>query len=180
MAHPARQTSPKRRERHPIGQRAAKACWAVQCCVCGAIGPIARKRETTAAPARRSGFELRKLGTITGWLCEHCCEVRDSMSPPATRGECELGARPCTRVLCRYHLVYDISRKAKKDFVVPLTCALDFARDNPEGATLKEIGKLLGCTREGIRYLELSAKAKIKATVGIRFSFLDEEDKEFE
>lgn len=166
------------RKRAPIGQRPVKAWWAVQCCVCGAVGPVAREREKTARPAIRQGFELRQMGTISGWLCETCCTVRDAMTPPPTRGDCELGTRPCVRFFCRYNLVFDISRKAKKDFTLIETCALDFVRNHPEGATLKEVGALAGMTREGARYVELAAKAKIRAISNIRFSFLDEQDEE--
>jgi hypothetical protein len=178
IMHSTARQSPQERRRAPIGQRPVKAWWAVQCCVCGAVGPVAREREKTARPAIRRGFELRQMGTISGWLCERCCQYRDAMSPPATRGDCEYGGRPCVHFFCRYNLVYDISRKARKDFTLTETCALDFARTHPEGATLKEVGALLGMTREGSRYVELAAKAKIRLITNIRFSFLDEQDEE--
>ena len=64
--------------------------------------------------------------------------------------------------MCRYHLMFEVSRKAPKDFELHGSCALDFARDHPEGSTLREVGELLGMTREGSRYSELSALAKIR------------------
>jgi len=148
----------------------------VSCAICNEVGPVCRHREKTARPAERGGYELRLIGDITGWMCGQCCRVRDAMRPPATRGECEFGPRPCMAMFCRYHLAFDVSRKANNLFELTETCALDFAREHPEGATLREVGALLGMTREGSRYVELSAKAKVRAMPGIRFSFLDEAD----
>lgn len=166
------------RRRSPIGQRPVKAWWAVQCCVCGLVGPVARHEEKIVRPAERVGFELRLLGTIHGWLCPRCCRLRDLLAPPPTRGDCENADRPCVHFFCRYNLVFDTSRKAKKDFTLPETCALDFCTENPEGATLREIGKLLGCTREGIRYIEIIAKDKVRAISKVKFDFLDEQEEE--
>ena len=175
---PAAPTPSPVRRRAPIGQRAVKAWWAVQCCVCETVGPLAREREKVDRPAEREGFELRMMGEISGWLCPKCCALRDLMTPPKTRGECEFGMRPCYHAFCRYNLAFDVSRKASKVFELTETCALDFARSHPEGATLKEVGALLGMTREGSRYVELAAKAKVRNITNIRFEFLDEEDNE--
>jgi len=164
------------RAKAALAARPVPVLWAVSCAICNTVGPVARARDKTARSAGRGQFELRTIGGISGWMCGTCCRIHDAMRPPATRAECEFGPRPCPALLCRYHLAFDVSRKADKNFKLAHTCALDFARDNPQGATLREVGALLGMTREGSRYVELSAKAKVRALAGIRFDFLDEDE----
>jgi hypothetical protein len=43
-------------------------------------------------------------------------------------------------VFCRYSLVWDVSRKARKAFEMPETCALDVVDRHPEGMTLSAVG----------------------------------------
>lgn len=136
--------------------------WAVVCSVCGALGPVVPSRDALAAVNRAHGYELVSVRGIEGWWCPTCRAVRAACSPPATRAECENGPRPCTRFFCKYHLAADVSRKAKKDFVLPETCALDVVDNHDEGMTLREIGALLGMTREGTRYLEVNVKERVR------------------
>ncbi len=85
---------------------------------------------------------------------------------PATRGECEGGARPCPMVRCRFHLYLDVHERTghiklnfpdlePEDLVD--SCALDVA--DRGGVTLEEAGVLLNVTRERIRQLEVKALA---------------------
>lgn len=60
--------------------------------------------------------------------------------------------RPCPRKACRYHLGHAATRRGE-------SCALDVADGG--GATLEEMGYLLGLTRERIRQIEAGALVKL-------------------
>ncbi len=153
---------PRSRRRRHMRVQIIPAFWAVSCCVCAAIGPAATTRERGLNPPKRSGWRYIIVHGISGWWCRSCLRTRNRLLPPATRAGCAEGPRPCKRVLCRYHLVYDISRKAKDDFTLPESCALDVADSHEEGLTLREVGALLGMTREGAREILEIAKAKTR------------------
>jgi hypothetical protein len=93
---------------------------------------------------------------------------------PQTRAACEPGGeneqRPCPYVRCKYHLYLDVDPKTgsiKLNFpkleVSELThsCALDVAKENPDGITLEDLGKILMLTRERIRQIEARSLKKI-------------------
>lgn len=75
-------------------------------------------------------------------------------SRPVTRGDCAAGgrfaARPCPFADCRHHLASPIE-----------SCALDVAGRG--GATLEEVSKVFGVTRERIRQIERDACVKLRA-----------------
>lgn len=145
--------------------------WCVSCFVCGALSPLATNPDRGARPPKNSGFVYLAIGAVAGWACGECHWKYRTMLPPATRGECVDGPRPCRALLCRYNLWFDRSRKAAKSFVVLETCALDVAERNTEGMTLKSLGELLGMTREGSRYIESIALNKVRAIGGLEVDF---------
>jgi len=82
---------------------------------------------------------------------------------PKTRGDCKNGPRPCRRISCKHHMVWGFYHKRPwpeftNDQMVDLifslsdTCTLDVA-DRGEH-TLREIGDIIGVTRECIRQTE--------------------------
>lgn len=89
---------------------------------------------------------------------------------PRTRGECAGGERPCPFVSCAHHLYLDVSPKTgaiKLNFPdlevheLRESCALDVA--DYGGESLEDVGRMLNLTRERIRQLEMSGKAKVRA-----------------
>lgn len=81
---------------------------------------------------------------------------------PVVRGDCLPGgineARPCPYNLCRWYLYPSESTEA--------TCVLDVADQG--GATLEQISKFLGVTRERVRQIEEKALRKINRDAIIR------------
>jgi hypothetical protein len=168
---PARETPPKphrkrrARRKKPVLRlvKPRRARYFAVCCgVCDAIGPLAR-RPARATPPKQSGWVEREICGLTIWLCEICCASYRRRLPPATRGDCIDGPRPCPHSLCRYHLQECISRKASKDFELTETCVLDVVDKHPKGMTLNEIGQIISMTREGPRYIEVHALEKVRA-----------------
>ena len=80
---------------------------------------------------------------------------------PKTRGDCVGGFRPCPWVGCRYHLMLDVRKHgaiklhAQSPDELPNSCALDIADQG--GASLEEVGRQTGQTRERIRQIEKKA-----------------------
>ncbi len=76
---------------------------------------------------------------------------------PETRADCLPGgsneARPCGWITCKWYL-------PRMTWEPKFTCALDVADQG--GATLEEVGDLMGITRERIRQIEFVAFRKIK------------------
>jgi len=100
-----------------------------------------------------------------------------SLTRPRTRGDCVNGIRPCPFAGCKHHLAHDLKNPNNVRFplgddtgTMPETCALDVA-DRPGGATLEEVGRLLGLTRERIRQCEAKAIRKI-ARCGLLLEYL--------
>lgn len=169
---------PRVRKRRRLAVRAVvlPALFAVACCVCDRMGPISTTRERGLHPPKKSGFRFTIVHALGGWWCGRCLAKRRRLLPPATRAGCSDGPRPCRRMLCRYHLAFDISRKAPDDFELPESCALDVADKHPEGLTLREVGATLGMTREGAREVELIAKSKLRSISGLRFDFREDDE----
>jgi hypothetical protein len=171
-------------ERRRVGRQRARpalarterpiALWAVSCFVCATVGPAFERRERALLPSLRSGWRYRVIAQVGGWLCGECDWKYRTMLPPATRGDCQDGPRPCRALLCRYNLWFDISRKAKKGAEVAETCALDVADQG--GLMRPAVGTVISMTKEGVRYLEMNALDKLRAIPGLAFDFEDEED----
>lgn len=159
-----------------VGQRLAKvpSLYAVACMTCETIGPISTNPARGQHPPKKSGWRSLSIAEVSGWICRTCHRSYRRLLPPPTRGDCKDGPRPCPHTICRYHLVDDISRKAKEDFELSETCALDVA-DKGEH-TLREIGQVLGMTREGSRYVILCAVTKLQTIPGLDFDFEDDVD----
>ena len=85
---------------------------------------------------------------------------------PINREQCKGNERPCPWVRCKMHLVFDTFPKLKsitdeqivdKLLTIPETCCLDVVDSG--GKTLREVGKIMGVTRERVRQIEgLSTK----------------------
>lgn len=97
--------------------------------------------------------------------------VRDTdwIERPQTRGDCVGGPRPCPWASCRHNLFLDVDQRTgslhfafgdRELWDLPETCALDIA--DRAGATLDEVGRALGVTRERVRQQEERLLAKIK------------------
>jgi hypothetical protein len=174
--------APRTLSRRRIGQRHVQlppTFWAVSCCVCEQIGPISTSRTRGTNPTTRSGWRYLHVHQVGGWWCRGCVATRRRLLPPPTRGPCIKGPRPCPHALCRYHLAFDISRKAKDDFELEDTCALDVVDQHQEGMTLRELGAKLGMTREGAREIEVLALPKLRAIPGLEdleFEDIDEQE----
>jgi hypothetical protein len=91
----------------------------------------------------------------------------DAYARPATRGDCQGGARPCRYVACKYHLQHDVNPSTgsiKVNFpeikAMTETCALDVA--DRGGALLDEVGQVMNLTRERVRQIEESALRKLR------------------
>ncbi|TAL43051.1 MAG: hypothetical protein EPN91_07180 [Salinibacterium sp.] len=91
---------------------------------------------------------------------------------PEVRGECLQMSRPCPFVSCSHHLYLDVNPEngnIKLNFPnlevweLKQTCSLDVA--DRGGATLEEIGDLVGLTRERVRQVEVMALASLKVEV---------------
>lgn len=103
--------------------------------------------------------------------------LMSTRTTPATRGECEEGARPCPYTACRHHLHAEDERPGRPwagKRPPPLvrahsseTCALDVAhdqehRDRDGLLGLAAIGAMLGITGERARQIEERALLKLK------------------
>ena len=153
----------------PAAQRVTY--WSIECCVCECLGPLMSTREDAQKPSAKWGWSFRSISGVYGWVCAMCSRTYDAMRPPATRADCVDEQRPCMRLVCRYHLYDLISRKSPATFELIETCALDVARDNPEGMTLAAVGAILGMGREGTRYVEVPAIKKLRAIPGLDEKF---------
>jgi|GEM_PF-2979961 len=163
-----------RRERLPLkATQRAVTLWSIVCSVCTELGPVVDDPSKAARPDSASGYVLRRVGNLVGWLCPDCGDKYTMMLPPPTRADCLDGPRPCRAILCKFNLHYDVSRKAKDDFELGETCALDVADRGQH--TLRVVGGMLGMTREGSRTIEVSAMTKMRALPNIGIDFGDED-----
>lgn len=114
-----------------------------------------RANEPCATKCSAGRFALNGNGNgSTGYLDP---EVLDVLSPPATRGDCIDGPRPCPHVTCRHHIATEVG------LVGPESCSLDVADRGPH--TLDDVGTVMGFTRERIRQYEAMAMANFKAAM---------------
>ena len=80
---------------------------------------------------------------------------------------CDSAVRPCRNVACHYSLPGLIVEPEEGEEPMPVyTCALDFAEDNPDGATLEAVGDQLGVTRERVRQIEARAVSSLLVAMG--------------
>ena len=88
------------------------------------------------------------------------------------RGDCLAGGvnaqRPCPRISCFYHLAVDAGEQGKE------SCCLDVA--DRGGATLEEVGEIMGLTRERIRQIEQRAEQKLLRLAKLRPDLFDGTD----
>lgn len=85
---------------------------------------------------------------------------------PKTRGDCVDGERPCRWLGCTMHLA--VSVNAQGGLIedprgldgMTETCALDVAARG--GATLEEVGEIMGVVRERVRQIEERACSKLR------------------
>lgn len=104
----------------------------------------------------------------------------DGIDRPLTRGDCKEMPRPCPFVSCSHHLypVFVLGAQTRsplsdcEPWQMPETCDLDVA--DRGGATLEEVGKITGVTRERIRQIE--EKALKRAANNARRRRMDFED----
>lgn len=86
---------------------------------------------------------------------------------PRTRGDCADGPRPCPWVACRFHLAVSIwgaTVRLRPDWEQLPTCALDLAEKG--GLTLREVGAVLGVTRQAAQQIESRALVRFLSTWG--------------
>lgn len=122
-------------------------------------------------PARRPRprtLSVRQLLRIV--MTEPARFVEIDEPRPKTRAECIDAVRPCPWIGCRHHLYMDvnpetggmkINHPGRDVDEIPETCALDVA--DRGGATLEEIGAMLGITRERARQIEVHAATVVRA-----------------
>jgi hypothetical protein len=98
----------------------------------------------------------------------------DGIDRPLTRGDCKEMPRPCPFVSCSHHLypVFVLGAQTRsplsdcEPWQMPETCDLDVA--DRGGATLEEVGKITGVTRERIRQIEEKALKRAANNARIR------------
>jgi hypothetical protein len=79
----------------------------------------------------------------------------------ASGGRCTRGVEPCPRIDCRYHIHGDARPSQVDAAPVPATtCSIKIA--DRGGMTLEAVGEILGMTRERVRQIEVSARAKLQ------------------
>jgi hypothetical protein len=126
------------------------------------VRPLIERREVVVRNVQR--VRLAIMGNVITPAPDAFAKER-----PKTRGDCIDAPRPCPWISCRYHLGVDPTptggiRVAFPDRpfgVGPESCALDVA--DRGGATLEEIGDVMGITRERTRQLEEIAVARLRS-----------------
>lgn len=97
---------------------------------------------------------------------------REEYDRPVTRGDCENDIGPCPWVSCKYNLYMEISDQTgsiklnfpdKEPWEMTDSCALEVA--DRGGVKLREMGDILGVSRERVRQMETRAIAKLKAAL---------------
>ena len=128
-------------------------------------------------PARPAGGRVRRSRTIPLKRLDR--EVRKDRGEyelpderrPLTRGECLDGPRPCPWAGCRHHIALEVTESGSIKYVfgedfdwtgLEHTCSLDVA--DMGGATLEDVGAVLGLTRERARQVEVIALEKMQDT----------------
>lgn len=131
-------------------------------------------RRDAAAPRAARQEPVRLLPSqLTNLVRRSRVRVRGlELGPPATRGACEGGPRPCVRVGCRYALFLDVCGSGSIVLNAPgaephellTTCALDVAAEGPH--SVDQVAELLGSTRERIAQIEARALRKLAPILG--------------
>lgn len=107
----------------------------------------------------------RRAGRVTAPRLPGNARVRGLllMRPPATRGDCEGGYRPCPFGSCKHHLGAPYRTPEGRPRPSADTCVLDVVdrQGGEEGMILSDIGDQLGVTRERARQLIQSGLRRI-------------------
>lgn len=117
--------------------------------------PVIRALKRKTTPQKRVHLRVLEVGKFL---------YPETLPPlPATRADCPT-IRPCPHVRCRHNTYLDVTengslsvpRHEPWDHPAAWSCVLD-----SRGATLEEVGEVLGVTRERVRQIEVLALAKL-------------------
>jgi hypothetical protein len=140
-----------------------------------------RSRRVNPNGGRRGNKTLPQKNAQQRVFAEGAAYPEEVPPPPATRGDCQGGPRPCPMASCRYHLAIEVvGRKGslllnhphRELDELPATCALDVADEGT--TTLERVAELLNLTRERVRQIEVIALAKVKGKAPWLVEHVDE------
>lgn len=91
----------------------------------------------------------------------------DDGPPAGGRAECARGPRPCLRFRCDKHMFW-LAREPIRKLPLhewPMTCQLDTPPWRKAEATLQDIAKVVGLTRERVRQIFEATLVKLVETI---------------